>query len=933
MEESRQRLFTVPIVKFIFFIFFLVIFYSSNIHAKDEQVNLSATSQPPIVMGYYSQWSIYSPNVHILDLPLQLMTHLVYQSAYLNKKGEIEVGDAFADIEHLYPNTNLEQEVILGSFGQLIKIKHQHPQLANIISIGGWGRSEYFSSVSSTTKGREIIAKSAIDFMLKYQFDGIEIDWQFPIHKPQSLKENLIANQETDPVNLALLLAEIKQQLSFLSKVYWLQVSIAPYSLEDDWQTSLLSESVDLVILDVSQIAGDESSKTSHLSPLFLQSDDESISGLIARLNEFSIDNEKIVIALPSYAIGWEGVNADNQGLHQSAKKLSWGSWDSEVAGATGLYTRKSLSYILALGTYQQYWDDFSKSSYLFNPERFGGHFIAFESDRSVANKVAYAKQQNLAGVAIRQLHNGDFVLVSTFFHYHFFQGMYYKSIVLWQEHKNILIPVFQFIIILIIIFISTLYLMNKRNRVNVEERRQLLLLQKNLQNLEWPLLNLLMLSPELLKKNLLDSASIDQMMMLSSQLLKPISHVLTETKLNRSLGQQVAQVVSLDDLLVTIDRFIFINRQCRIKWSHATPCQLFIDHSQVQQFLLNLCIFCCDSAQEKSDLEVEIIENESYVDLIVRYLTQNHQIVLNHIQLKPLFAQANILGIQLKTLSGDTDIFQVQIPTSKYSHGLFKPTTVSFFTYQEQGSRSLANISPEISSIEEKNTSIETLEHKNNANSIIDNITLFNLSSTPNKDIFKGLEQACRFFAEYLKNDSKINIYQNEQLITKLGDASLVENHKKIIKTEELSIEIFTKTALDYDDEQLIKVLISQTQMIQNALKALVKEPSTLAELHELTQYKERIKYLKADSGYTGIYVQSIKEPRYISMRLRTIKLYFDDSALIQVHRSYLVNPKKVSHIEHISKLKFKIVIGAEKLPVSRTYIPLLKEIHPEWF
>ena len=51
------------------------------------------------------------------------MTHLVYQSAYLNKKGEIEVGDAFADIEHLYPNTNLEQEEILGSFEQLIKIK------------------------------------------------------------------------------------------------------------------------------------------------------------------------------------------------------------------------------------------------------------------------------------------------------------------------------------------------------------------------------------------------------------------------------------------------------------------------------------------------------------------------------------------------------------------------------------------------------------------------------------------------------------------------------------------------------------------------------------------------------------------------------------------------------------------------------------------
>ena len=67
--------------------------------------------------------------------------------------------------------------------------------------------------------------------------------------------------------------------------------------------------------------------------------------------------------------------------------------------------------------------------------------------------------------------------------------------------------------------------------------------------------------------------------------------------------------------------------------------------------------------------------------------------------------------------------------------------------------------------------------------------------------------------------------------------------------------------------------------------------------------------------------------------MRLRTIKQYFDDITLVQVHRSYLVNPKKVNRINAIAKLKFELELGTTKIPVSRTYIPMLKENFPHWF
>ena len=94
----------------------LTVMSSSLSYANTIDSSPKNVTSAPIIMGYYAQWSIYSPNLHIQDLPLELMTHLVYQSADLTSEGVVVVGDPFADVEHLYPNTLIEQETILGSF-------------------------------------------------------------------------------------------------------------------------------------------------------------------------------------------------------------------------------------------------------------------------------------------------------------------------------------------------------------------------------------------------------------------------------------------------------------------------------------------------------------------------------------------------------------------------------------------------------------------------------------------------------------------------------------------------------------------------------------------------------------------------------------------------------------------------------------------------
>jgi len=927
------------ILQTLIFCCFVFSFVSSLTFATSFNIqsnkNKKIPSDQPVLMGYYSQWAIYSPNVHIQDLPLHLMSHLVYKSALLSANGTIEPGDSFADVEHLYPDANIEQDMYLGNFGQLIKFKKQHPKLNNIISIGGWGRSQYFSSLSMTAIGRSTIAKSAIVFMQKYKFDGIEIDWQFPIKRASTSEQTLITHRASDAVNLNLLLAEIKRQLALLTEKYWLQVILAPYSLDDQWQANLLNNSVDLVILDVSRIYGDKEMLSDHLAPLYAKPERKSIDQLIKKLNDFGVKNEKLVVSIPSFAIGLEGVSNNNDGLQQKASNVSWGSWDGQGSGATGLYTRKSLSFIFSLGNYRQFWDALGQSSYLYNKDKFNGHFIAFENERSIAAKVDYITKNKLAGIAVNQLHNGTYVLEQSFFNFHYLRGIYYQSIGFWRENSNTLLPIVQFFIIILIIFFTVIRLLSVRNTVLLRDKRKLQLLQSNLQNLEWPLLNLFKIAPELYKRELLDKDSVEHMVKASSQLLKPVSAILSDTYLNRPLLKQANDSLDLHELLNTTKQLFYLSKKHQINWDRAINCQLYVDITQFQQFFYNLCVFCFENMPKKEHLDISFTTTTDDFFILIKPRGGVDVTMMNHAQLKPLFNQAKFFGLQLNIVEETYGIFQLLVPVNQCRLVGLTAEKLNFdITCLDNTSNILDDCRPNKATQNPLEITKEiTSSAGSHTNELLDNIALFNISSLPSKDIFKGLEHACQFFFNHLQQDSKISIHQSEQLVSKLGDESLTLTHEKVINADEFFIKITTKTALSNEDEQLIRVLISQTQMIQKALQSLIKEPSMLAELHELTRYKESIQYLKAESGYTGLYLQGKKDPRYISMRLRTVKLYFDDLLFIQIHRSYLVNPKKVSHVESVSKLKFELIIGKKKLPISRTYISILKATYPHWF
>ncbi|MCH2368164.1 MAG: glycoside hydrolase family 18 protein, partial [Planctomycetes bacterium] len=159
------------------------------------------------IVAYYTAWSIYARNYFVTDIAAQKLTHINYAFANI-ANGEIALGDRWADIEKPYPGDSWD-DPLRGNFNALLTLKERHPHVKTLISVGGWTWSGRFSDAAVSEDSRRRFAASCVDFMTRYGFDGVDIDWEYPVSG--GLASN--RTREEDRGNFTLLLAELRRQI------------------------------------------------------------------------------------------------------------------------------------------------------------------------------------------------------------------------------------------------------------------------------------------------------------------------------------------------------------------------------------------------------------------------------------------------------------------------------------------------------------------------------------------------------------------------------------------------------------------------------------------------------------------------------------------------------------------------------------------------
>ncbi|MBK8259185.1 MAG: glycoside hydrolase family 18 protein [Polyangiaceae bacterium] len=361
------------------------------------------------VIGYFAAWAVYGRDYHVPEIPADKLTHINYAFANISDQGECVLGDAYADTDKYYPGDSWDPGAKRGSFHQLEILKANHPGLRTLISIGGWSWSGKFSDVALTDSTRQKFVTSCVNFMKDWGFDGIDIDWEYPVGG--GLPEN--KTRPEDKQNYTLLLQAFRDALNAeeaqTGKVFDLTIAApAGPGIYKNIELQKVGSILSWINLMTYDLHGGWDTHTNFNSALYpAQGDPSADPEVKAKFNTSQavegylaagVPASKIVVGVPFYGRGYSNVPNQNHGLFQTFSGLPQGTWEAGIFD----YHDLAKNYV---PTMTRYLHDEAKVPWLYNPAT--GVMISYDDPESMQIKADYIVQKNLGGAMFWEL-SGD---------------------------------------------------------------------------------------------------------------------------------------------------------------------------------------------------------------------------------------------------------------------------------------------------------------------------------------------------------------------------------------------------------------------------------------------------------------------------------------------------------------------------------------------
>lgn len=286
-----------------------------------------------------------------------------------------------------------ETQPFAGNFWQINKVlKQKYPHLKTLISVGGWTMSGNFSAMASTEASRKTFAKSCVEFAEKYGFDGIDVDWEYPVAGGEPT--NVVS--PNDKENFSLLMADLRAALG-PHKLLTAAVAANP-ELIQNLDIKTLEPSVDFLnVMAYDFYTAASANFTAPQSNLYAMQG-STFSGNLAittYLNQ-GLPAEKIVYGIPYYGRAYANVTVSNDGMFQKFQGPAPGTFEQ---GALNYY---NITQDLKGKRLKDFWNKSAKTSWAYN--RVSKTFVAYDNEAVIKTKCNYVKKNKLAGVMIWEL-------------------------------------------------------------------------------------------------------------------------------------------------------------------------------------------------------------------------------------------------------------------------------------------------------------------------------------------------------------------------------------------------------------------------------------------------------------------------------------------------------------------------------------------------
>ena len=329
-------------------------------------------------MAEYKYWSSK-------DIRGEYLTDLIISFAHIDQKTWT-----------IYlPDADLPDSHFKNFWNEYDAIKKASPNLNMHLSVGGWG-CDGFSQMSAVPERRKIFIASVMESVRTRGFDGIDIDWEYPIGPDSGLE---IAHTPEDGEHYMALLKELREAFNEYEKETGKYITLSTAVPANPWYVKKLNAAkvaslVDTIKLMSYDYFGIWTKYTGHHAGLYLNPsnkdpDNCSTEQAVDMFLKEGVPAEKIIVGLAFYGRAWKGV--PEGGTHGFSQPFT------EPAFPDGI-SWPDIKELLKEGSgYTRYWDDVSKVPFLYN----GDTFITYVDQDAVQAVCDFVKERKLGGAMV----------------------------------------------------------------------------------------------------------------------------------------------------------------------------------------------------------------------------------------------------------------------------------------------------------------------------------------------------------------------------------------------------------------------------------------------------------------------------------------------------------------------------------------------------
>jgi len=350
-----------------------------------------------MVVCYWGTWANYRPKDGKFtpeDVDPLLCTHLIYSFVGLDETS--------STIKSLDTWMDLEENYALGGFRKATDLKLSYPHLKVTLAIGGWNEgSKKYSDMAKDPVKRKKFVRSALQFVVMHQFDGLDIDWEYPA-KRQGAPE--------DKENFIYLLSDLYKVFSKNNLLLTAAIGAPAQTIDISYNIPMMYKYLDYVHVMCYDYHGKWDKAAGHNAPLHPRPNESpsdqalTLAYTFAYLMKKGAVPEKTVMGVPFYGRAFKLLLPTQTAMGSPTKNVAF----------QGPYTREDgfLGYNEICEEQRDWdhpwtyvWEDHTMAPYMFRGDR----WVSFDDEKSLEHKTNFAFDQGLAGVMVWSIDTDDF--------------------------------------------------------------------------------------------------------------------------------------------------------------------------------------------------------------------------------------------------------------------------------------------------------------------------------------------------------------------------------------------------------------------------------------------------------------------------------------------------------------------------------------------